>query len=83
MSEEELLKEAIEEAKGDSFDWIIAIYFNPDFAKTLFGEEMIEVESPEMMDSSVKTEMPAYKYHLQQLAIAEDRIQYIQDYLYN
>ena len=57
-----------------------ALLFNHDFAKALFGEDETWYD-PNRDDVEVTNE--GWKFHLQQLATAENRIDYLKDYLSN
>lgn len=60
--------------------WII---FNHDFAKALWGEAVLKFSptdftGPEDFNKEF-FELPAYKYHLQRMVIADDPIKYLGD----
>lgn len=57
---------------GRDFTSIETIIFNHDFAKALWGDEMRWQEDGE--NSRLQTN---YKYHLQQMVIADDPIKYL------
>jgi len=67
------------------------LLFNHDFAKSLFGDtpyctaceqKAINAFLCRQFNNGI-TEAPAWQYHLQQLAVTEDRIEYLKDYLSN
>ena len=57
----------------DEFVSLKDIIFNHDFAKALWGNEMIECYHAK----DVKCRMTAWAYHLQQMVIADDPIEYL------
>lgn len=65
------------------------IVFDHDFAKALFGEErkltddLADLCEDCYPDGCDRHWIPAWKYHLQQLALSEDRIDYLRDWIKN
>ncbi|HDY87511.1 MAG TPA: hypothetical protein ENH82_05260 [bacterium] len=87
IREEEVLLKALDKAVVNGFDkkqaklWRLNIlehgYFSysglmflPDFCKAFWGDDFHEYDN-----------IPKWKYHIKQLAIAEDRIEYIAKFL--
>lgn len=63
---------------GTTAEYIEPIIFNHDFAKALWGEEIIE-EFPFASEGSYKysERQVAWKKHLQQMVVADDPIKYL------
>lgn len=57
--------------------FVESIIFNHEFAKALWGEEMVK----EYHSVNVCCSQPAYAYHLQQMVIAPDAIEYLGEHL--
>jgi len=85
--EEELTVESFYHYFGDDHGGLLVndIIFNHDFAKALWGEatwmltDMGDWVSPSNYDGLTlgSQELPAWQYHLQQMVIADDPIQYL------
>lgn len=66
-----------------SYPNLIQILYSHDFAKALWGEEMILMDFYAKFEEFVADSklmswtLPAWQYHLQQMVIAEDPIQYL------
>lgn len=56
-----------------------SIIFNHDFAKALWGEEMIWWGFPDTTHK--KYELLTWQYHLQQMVIADDPIKYLGEHI--
>lgn len=59
-----------------------ALILNHDFAKALWGEEIILMSAPTELTDGVVTKrgsvwLPAYQAHLQSMVIAENQIKYL------
>lgn len=87
MSNQQVLREVIRKAIANGWDSPFGSYneviFNHEFAKALFGMKKVVAERvptnpfEEDPDTDILISRPAWQYHLQQLAIAEDRIEYL------
>lgn len=53
--------------------------FNQQFAKALWGEEMVDAGM--LLNLEYRHPTPAYRWHLQQMVIADDPIKYLGDNL--
>jgi hypothetical protein len=78
MSKEEMLEEGLEDV----------IIFDRDFARALFGGGLFcpicktaHEGKDAQCNATVETAIGMWENHLQKLAISEDRIQYLDDYL--
>lgn len=69
---------------------VTSIIFNHDFAKALWGEELTHLHNgkkvmwrKDLPEGVVETTFarPKYEYHLQQMVIAEDPIEYLGKHL--
>lgn len=74
------------ERGGDSRIWIADLIFSHDFAKALWGEKIqpYTLASPtgsSFLDTELLDvhELPAWKFHLQQMVITDDPIKYLGD----
>lgn len=56
---------------------IYQIIFNQDFAKALWGEEVVEADAYADMGQPQMAPQ-AWQYHLQQMVIADDPIKYLE-----
>ncbi len=55
-----------------------ALLFNHDFAKALWGEDLVQnLDYRQSITSDVAWVFPAWQYHLQQMVIADDPIKYL------
>lgn len=84
MSNEEILTKAIEKAvkKGWKVFPLVrgySFYYDHDFAKAFFGD----VWTDEEMESNKfpTIDLEPWQYHLQQMVISQDPIQYLAKYL--
>lgn len=62
------------------------LLFNHEFAKALWTDKPVHYYDIVDLDNGGTTEtvtMPMFHYHLKQLAVAEDRIAYLREYLEN
>lgn len=67
----------VESAAAQELEWrnIAPVLFEKDFAKALWGEELITSGSDSLDDSY--WELESWQYHLQQMVIADDPIKYL------
>ena len=96
MTNQEIIKKAIEKASKNGFklknkhleetsygaDYnIFSIIFSHDFAKALFGEEIIKMSVGDSMGITHQMLWKSYLYELQQMVISEDPIKYLGQYV--
>ena len=87
MTNEEILKKAIEKATKNGYEYPFtalplvkenhhAIVFSHDFAKAFWGEEtQYKCHCKEI------TDMPIWKYRLQQMVLEENPIKYLEKFI--
>jgi|TARA_Y100000310_G_C20230835_1_gene600158 hypothetical protein len=115
MTNEEILKKAIEKAKENGYelpytdlwcancetstlieehdyigdeDLSLAIIFNKEFAKALWGEKevcpTVGTDSHMCCDASFTgacIHIPEYQYHLREMVLEEDPVQYLKEFI--
>jgi len=64
------------------------VIFNHDFAKAFWGEELREIDCYDLPNFETEDSqgahsysLPAWQYHLQQLALAEEPLKYLERFL--
>jgi len=64
-------------------DGLMLFLLSHDCAKALFGEEEVDTELEQAGDGYGKVSiwLPAWQYHLQQMILEEDRLEYIKKFL--
>jgi len=70
---------------------MVGIIFDHDFAKTFFGKETVieykidtqtwNEEEQRLKDGSVTQTSPAWKHHIKQLALSENRLGYLEKFI--
>jgi hypothetical protein len=93
MNKQEILTKAIEKALNngwagdvlsgdvtDDYSNYRNIIFNHDFAKALWGDDLWWIAKPgKSGEHRQELQVPAWQIHLQQMVIAEDPIQYLEE----
>lgn len=76
---------SIDDETQDPGDWYMpveCIIFDHSFAKALWGEDRVVGHTViNRIGKEIEVWTPAWQYHLQQLAIAEDRMEYLKNTL--
>lgn len=65
-----------EAGDGEQFN-LFAVVFSHDFAKAFWGDEEINTDDSD----EYWVPLPAWKYHLQQMVIAEEPLKYLEKFL--
>lgn len=66
--------------KINTLNWYYPIIFDHDFAKAFWGEELARW-SGNVFNINWTRQMPEWEHHLQRLALAKDRLKYLEKFL--
>ena len=94
MNNETILLKAIDKAveggfnKREAQDWLKimpatyqCLIFSKDFAKAFWGEEETEYQTEEMKEEKIIGYQKEWRFHLQQMVLEENPIQYISKFI--